>query len=158
HALLVQVTTGAPLHSFYSAPKLRWMLDNLTGAGGLLAVGQLAGGTLDSWLVWRLTGGKTHATDYSNAQRTLLLNLATLGCEPGLARRFSVPLGILPALRKGAGAWGATELPELPQLRAPIGAVAADQTAALLGHGALEPGTARCSYGSNVVPALFCGP
>jgi glycerol kinase len=157
HALLVQVTTGAPLHSFYSAPKLRWMLDNLTGAGGLLAVGQLAAGTLDSWLLWKLTGGATHATDYSNAQRTLLLNLATLSWEPELARLFSVPLDILPELRGGADEWGVAELPELPELRAPIGAVAGDQAAALLGHGALEPGAARCSYSGSLTPLLFCG-
>jgi glycerol kinase len=157
HALLVQVTTGAPLHSFYSAPKLRWMLDNLTGAGGLLAVGQLAAGTLDSWLLWKLTSGTTHATDYSNAQRTLLLNLATLSWEPELARLFSVPLDILPEPRGGAGAWGTTDLPELSELRAPIGAVAGDQAAALLGHGAFEPGTARCSYGGSVAPQLLCG-
>jgi glycerol kinase len=157
HALLVQVTTGAPLHSFYSAPKLRWMLDNLTGAGGLLAVGQLAGGTLDSWLLWKLTGGATHATDYSNAQRTLLLNLATLAWEPELARLFSVPLDILPELHD-TGTWGTTQLPELPQLRAPIGAVAGDQAAALLGQGASQPGMARCSYTGSVTPLLFCGP
>ncbi len=102
HALLVQVTTGAPLHSFYTAPKLRWMLDNLAGAGGLLAVGQLAGGTLDSWLLWKLSGGQVFATDYSNAQRTLLLNLATRDWEPELARLFSVPLDILPAPQPGA--------------------------------------------------------
>jgi glycerol kinase len=158
HALLVQVTTGAPLHSFYSAPKLRWMLDNLTGAGGLLAVGQLAGGTLDSWLIWKLTGGAIHATDYSNAQRTLLLNMAALSWEPELARLFSVPLDILPELRSGIGPWGVVALPELPTLRAPIGAVADDQTAALLGHGGLEPGTARCSYGGSVASMLGCGP
>jgi glycerol kinase len=157
HALLVQVTTGAPLHSFYSAPKLRWMLDNLTGAGGLLAVGQLAGGTLDSWLLWKLTGGTTHATDHSNAQRTLLLNLATLAWEPELARLFSVPLDILPELRD-TGIWGTTQLPELSQLRAPIGAVAGDQAAALLGQGALKPGMARCSYTGSVTTLLFCGP
>ena len=156
HALLVQVTTGAPLHSFYSAPKLRWMLDNLTGAGGLLAVGQLAGGTLDSWLLWKLTGGAVHATDHSNAQRTLLLNLSTLAWEPELARLFSVPLEILPELR-GAGLWGAAHLPELPQLSAPIGAVASDQAAALLGQGALKPGMARCSYAGSVTPLQFCG-
>ncbi|HEX9374316.1 MAG TPA: FGGY family carbohydrate kinase, partial [Roseiflexaceae bacterium] len=158
HALLVQVTTGAPLHSFYSAPKLRWMLDNLTGAGGLLAVGQLAGGTLDSWLLGRLSGGQAYATDYSNAQRTLLLNLATLRWEPELARLFSVPLDILPAPRNGVGICGTTDLPELPRLRAPIGAIAGDQTAALLGHGALEPGATKCSYGTSVVPMIFCGP
>jgi glycerol kinase len=156
HALLVQVTTGAPLHSFYSAPKLRWMLDNLTGAGGLLAVGQLAGGTLDSWLLWKLTGGAVHATDHSNAQRTLLLNLSALAWEPELARLFSVPLEILPELR-GAGVWGTAQLPELPQLSAPIGAVAGDQAAALLGQGALKPGMARCSYAGSVTPLLFCG-
>ncbi len=158
HALLVQVRTGAPLHSFYSAPKLRWMLDNLTGAGGLLAVGQLAAGTLDSWLLWKLTGGTVHATDYSSAQRTLLLNLATLSWEPELARLFSVPLDILPEPRRGAGAWGTTELPERAELHAPIGALATDQAAALLGHGAFEPGTARCSYSGSVTPQLLCGP
>src|SRR5689334_18535415 len=91
HELLVQITTGVPLHSFYSAPKLRWMLDTLPGAGGLLAVGQLAGGTLDSWLLWKLTGGATHATDYSSAQRTMLLNINTLAWDSELMRLFSVP-------------------------------------------------------------------
>src|SRR5262245_39655141 len=114
HALLVQVTTGAPLHSFYSAPKLRWMLDNLAGAGGLLAVGQLAAGTLDSWLLWKLSGGQVHATDYSNAQRTLLLKLATLDWTPELARLFSVPLDILPEIRPGPGVWVTTAVPRFP--------------------------------------------
>jgi glycerol kinase len=158
HELLVQVTTGVALHNFYSAPKLRWMLDNLPGAGGLLAVGQLAGGTLDSWLLWKLTGGRIHATDYSNAQRTMLLNLTTLAWDSELARLFSVAPEILPEAGSGARKRGATDIASLPQLRAPIGAVAADQTAALLGHGAVAPGEAKCSYGSSVVPLMFCGP
>src|SRR4051812_41845059 len=87
HELLVQVTTGVALHSFNSAPKLRWMLDNLPGAGGLLAVGQLAGGTLDSWLLWKLTGGESHATDYSQAPRGMLLKPK----KPGLGRRPGRP-------------------------------------------------------------------
>ena len=157
HALLVQVTAGAPLHSLASASKLRWMLDNLPGAGGLLAVGQLAGGTLDSWLLWRLTGGRVHATDYSNAQRTLLLNSATLAWAPELARLFSVPLDILPQPYAG-GRWGAIDIAELPQLRAPLSAVANNQAAALLGHGAHQPGATRCSYGASIVPMMFCGP
>jgi glycerol kinase len=158
HELLVQVTTGVTLNSFYSAPKLRWMLDNLPGAGGLLAVGQLAGGTLDSWLLWKLTDGQAHATDYSNAQRTMLLNLTTLAWDRELARLFSVDPEILPEVGSGARNIGPTEIASLPQLRAPIGAVAADQTAALLGHGVVTPGEAKCSYGSSVVPLMFCGP
>jgi glycerol kinase len=158
HELLVQVTTGVTLHSFHSAPKLRWMLDNLPGAGGLLAVGQLAGGTLDSWLLWKLTGGQVHATDYSNAQRTMLLNLKTLAWDRELARLFSVAPELLPEVANGARDWGMTAIMDFPQLRAPIGGVAGDQTAALLGHGALTPGEAKCSYGSSVVPLLFCGP
>ncbi len=157
HGLLVQISTGAALHSFSSAPKLRWMIDNLPGAGGLLAVGQLAGGTLDSWLLWQLSGGKVHATDYSNAQRTLLLNLATLQWDRELVRLFSVPPEILPAVAAGARAWGTVDVPGLPQLRAPIGAVAANQTAALFGHGALAPGEAKCSYGNSIAPLVFCG-
>jgi glycerol kinase len=157
HELLVQSATGVTLHSFYSAPKLRWMLDNLPGAGGLLAVGQLAGGTLDSWLLWQLTGGAVHATDCSNAQRTMLMNLNTRAWSRELARLFGVAAEILPEIAPGARVWGTTYLPTLPRLRAPIGAIAADQSAALLGHGALAPGEAKCSYGTSVVPLMFCG-
>jgi glycerol kinase len=157
HELLVQVSTGVTLHSFYSAPKLRWMLDNLPGAGGLLAVGQLAGGTLDSWLLWQLSGGQVHATDFSNAQRTLLFNLTALDWDREMARLFSVAPEILPEVGAAARRWGDTEVPALPRLRAPIGAIAADQSAALLGHGAFSPGEAKCSYGSSVVPTMFCG-
>jgi glycerol kinase len=157
HELLVQVTTGVALHSFYSAPKLRGLLDNLPGAGGLLAVGQLAGGTLDSWLLWKLTGGRSHATDYSNAQRTMLLNMNTLAWDSELTRLFSVPHEILAKLGAAVGNWGATEIAAIPQLRAPIGAVASDQTVALLGHGATAPGQAMCSYGASIAPLMFCG-
>jgi glycerol kinase len=157
HELLVQVTTGVPLHSFYSAPKLRWMLDTLPGAGGLLAVGQLAGGTLDSWLLWKLSGGAIHATDYSNAQRTMLLNINTLVWDAELMRLFSVPHEILPELGVAAHDRGTTKLTAFPQLRAPISAVAADQTAALLGHGVVAPGHAMCSYGTSIAPLMFCG-
>jgi len=157
HELLVQVTTGVALHSFYSAPKLRWMLDNLRGAGGLLAVGQLAGGTLDSWLLWKLTGGHNHATDYSNAQRTMLLNMNTLAWDSELTRLFSVPHEILADLGGAARDWGTTNIAAVPQLRAPIGAVAGDQTAALLGHGVVAPGDAMCSYGASIAPLMFRG-
>jgi glycerol kinase len=157
HELLVQVTTGVALHSFNSAPKLRWMLDNLPGAGGLLAVGQLAGGTLDSWLLWKLTGGESHATDYSNAQRTMLLNIGSLTWDRELTRLFSVAHEILPGLGAAARNWGTTAIAAIPQLRAPISAVAADQTAALLGHGAVAPGQAMCSYGTSIAPLMLCG-
>jgi glycerol kinase len=157
HELLVQISTGVALHSFHSAPKLRWMLDNLPGAGGLLAVGQLAGGTLDSWLLWNLTGGHSHATDYSNAQRTMLLNVNTLAWDSELSRLFSVPHEILADLSGAARDWGITKIAAFPQLRAPIGAVASDQTAALLGHGVVTPGEAMCSYGAGIAPLMFCG-
>jgi glycerol kinase len=157
HELLVQVTTGMALHSFYSAPKLRWMLDNLPGAGGLLAVGQLAGGTLDSWLLWKLTGGESHATDYSNAQRTMLLNVYTLAWDSELTRLFSVPHELLAELGAAARNWGTTKIAGMPQLHAPISAVATDQTAALLGHGVVAPGQAMCGYGTSIAPLMFCG-
>jgi glycerol kinase len=157
HELLVQITTGCALHGSFSAPKLRWMLDNLPGAGGLLAVGQLAGGTLDSWLLWQLSGRRVHATDYSNAQRTMLLNLNTLKWDSELARLFSVAPELLPQVATGTRRWGATAMPMQPRLRAPIGAIAADQTAALLGHGALAPGEAKCSYDAGIAPLMFCG-
>jgi glycerol kinase len=133
------------------------MLDNLSGAGGLLAVGQLAGGTLDSWLLWKLTGGQSHATDYSNAQRTMLLNMNTLAWDSELIRLFSVPHEILADLGGAARDWGTTNIADVPQLRAPIGAVAGDQTAALLGHGVVAPGEAMCRYGTSIAPLMFCG-
>lgn len=157
HALLVQVTTGMPLQGYYSASKLRWLLDHQTGAGGLLAVGQLAGGTLECWLLWRLSNGRTFATDYSNGQRTQLQNINSLQWSPELARLFSVPLDILPKLQPAASIWGRTQIPKLLQFHAPISALASGSAATLIGHGAFEPGIATCTYNNSLTVTLFHG-
>lgn len=153
----VQTTTGLALHSFYSAPKLRWLIDHLPAARMYLAAGQLAGGTLDSWLLWQLSGGRVHATDYSNAQRTLLFHLKALAWDRELAALFKVPVEILPTITSGCSVQATTQIEALPRLRAPIAAVAGDQTAALVGHGAFVAGAAKCSYGTSIVPLMFCG-
>jgi glycerol kinase len=157
HSLLVQATTGTTLQGRGSAPKLRWMLDNLPGAGGLLAVGQLSGGTLDSWLLGQLSGGRIYATDGSNGQQTLLLNIATLEWDLELARLFSVPIDILPAVSGGAHLWASTSIATLPALRAPVGAIASEPAAALVGNGVMAPGTALCNYGEDIAALIFCG-
>jgi glycerol kinase len=157
HALLVQVTTGTALHSQASASKLRWLLDHVPGAGGLLAVNQLLGSTLDSWLLWKLTNGQSVGTDYSNAQRTQLFTLDLFTWSPELLRLFSVPPEILPIPQRGVRLWGNVQLKQFPTLTAPISAVATRQAAASSGHGNDQIGTMLCSYDTNIVPTLWCG-
>jgi glycerol kinase len=141
--------TGLVLDPYFSATKLRWLLQQGAEWRARAEAGQLACGTIDTFLLWRLTGGRAHVTDRTNASRTLLLNLRTAAWDEELCRYFEVPAALLPEVRPSAGDFGVTAgLDFLPD-GLPIRGVAGDQQAALFGQCAFEPGEAKCTYGTG---------
>jgi glycerol kinase len=141
--------TGLVLDPYFSATKIRWLLDQDAQLRARAATGDLACGTIDSFLIARLTGGRVHATDATNASRTLLLNLHTGAWDDELCRYFDVPTALLPEVRSSAADFGATRgLDFLPD-GVPILGVAGDQQAALFGQGCFAEGEAKCTYGTG---------
>jgi glycerol kinase len=141
--------TGLVLDPYFSATKLRWLLKQDAALAARAAAGQLAFGNIDSFLLWRLTGGRSHVTDRSNASRTLLLRLQSGEWDDELCRFFEVPRAVLPEVRASAAEFGATQgLTFLPD-GVPIRGVAGDQQAALFGQCAFGPGEAKCTYGTG---------
>ena len=141
--------TGLVLDPYFSATKLRWLLQQDAGLRGRAEQGALAAGTLDSFLIWRLTGGAVHATDVSNASRTLLLDLRTATWDEELCRTFDVPRVVLPEVRPSSADFGVTRgLDFLPD-GLPICGVAGDQQAALFGQCGFRAGEAKCTYGTG---------
>jgi glycerol kinase len=141
--------TGLVLDPYFSATKVHWLLDQDAGWRTSAAAGQLAFGTIDSFLIWRLTSGRVHATDVSNAARTLLLNLLTAAWDDELCKYFDVPRALLPEVRPSAADFGLTQgLDFLPD-GIPILGVAGDQQAALFGQCCFTPGEAKCTYGTG---------
>jgi glycerol kinase len=141
--------TGLVLDPYFSATKLRWLLEQDPARRTAAAGGHLACGTVDSFLIWRLTGGRTHATDVTNASRTLLLDLNRAAWDDELCRYFDVPRALLPEVRPSAADFGTTlGLDFLPD-GLPIAGVAGDQQAALFGQCAFAPGEAKCTYGTG---------
>ena len=140
--------TGLVLDPYFSGPKLAWLLDHLPGARRRAGRGELAFGTVDTWLLWQLTGGRVHATDVSNASRTLLVNLRTGDWDPELLRILRIPREVLPEVRDSSGIFG--EVTAVPALRGvPIGGIAGDQQAALFGQACFKPGMAKNTYGTG---------
>ena len=143
----VRERSGLPLDPYFSAAKIRHILEE----GGLRARaehGELAFGTVDTWLAWRLTGGRLHATDVSNASRTQLLNLRTLDWDDDLLRLFEVPRALLPVVRPSSAVWGETD-PAVFGRAIPIAGVAGDQQAAMFGQACFEPGEAKNTFGTG---------
>ena len=141
--------TGLVLDPYFSATKIRWLLENDAPLRARAMAGGLAVGTIDSWLLWNLTGGQVHATDYSNASRTLLLDLHSAQWDPELRRYFDIPEAILPRLQPSASKFGVTAaLPFLPA-GIPITGIAGDQQAALFGQAGFHAGDAKCTYGTG---------
>jgi glycerol kinase len=144
----VQSDTGLLLDPYFSATKIRWILDQERFAVAGEDALHLRFGTIDSWLIWKLTGGRVHATDVTNASRTLLMGLAHRAWDDDLRAIFGVPAAMLPNILPSAGLFGATD--EVVFGRAiPITGVAGDQQAALVGHGCLAPGEAKATYGTG---------
>jgi glycerol kinase len=141
--------TGLVLDPYFSATKVAWLLKNLPEAARLAESGDLAAGTVDSWLVWHLTAGARHVTDATNASRTLLMDLRTRDWDDELCSFFGVPRGILPEIRPSVGDFGETQgLTYLPD-GLPIRGVAGDQQASLVGQGCWDAGQAKCTYGTG---------
>ena len=140
--------TGLMPDPYFSASKIKWILDNVEGARARAARGQLAFGTIDSWLVYNLTGGRVHATDVTNASRTMLYNIVEGTWDEELLDLFGIPASLMPEVRPSAADYGTTDYPNLPA-GIPICGVAGDQQAALFGQCCFEPGQAKNTYGTG---------
>ena len=144
----VQAKTGLRIDPYFSATKLEWMLQNIPDTLKLAQKDDLVCGTIDSWLIWKLTGGRTHATDYSNACRTMLFNIHELRWDDELLECFGVPASLLPQVRPSGGHFGDTD-PSITGTPIPITGVLGDQQAALFGQGCLNEGMLKNTYGTG---------
>lgn len=150
----VRTNTGLVIDSYFSATKVRWILDNVAGARQKAAAGQLAFGTIDSWLIWNMTKGKQHITDVTNASRTMLFNIRSLTWDETLLRELDIPAAMLPEVKSSAGDFGSWEL---DGVQIPIRGVAGDQQAALFGQACFEPGMAKNTYGTGCFMLINTG-
>ena len=140
--------TGLVIDAYFSATKIQWLLDNVPGVRARAQAGDLLFGTIDTWIIWNLTGGKVHATDYTNAARTMLYNIYDLCWDEDLIASFDIPRSLLPQVCPSSHLFGVTD-PELLGGEIPIAGVAGDQQAALFGQTCFEPGDAKNTYGTG---------
>lgn len=152
----VKKATGLVVDSYFSGTKINWLLDNVKGARKEAERGNLLFGTIDSWLIWKLTGGKIHVTDYSNASRTLLFNIQTLKWDEKMLKALDVPATILPEVRSSSEVYGETR-PALFGASIPIAGVAGDQQAALFGQACHQIGMAKNTYGTGCFMLMNTG-
>jgi glycerol kinase len=145
---LVRQRTGLVIDAYFSGTKLAWILDNIPGARAKAESGTLAFGTVDTWLVWQLTGGRVHVTDVSNASRTMLFNIHTLTWDEELLRMLDVPAGLLPQVRPSSEVYGRVS-GGLGLDGVPVAGIAGDQQAALFGQMCVTPGMAKNTYGTG---------
>lgn len=156
HERLFTERTGLLLDPYFSGTKIRWLLDNVKGARERAEKGELAFGTIDSFLIWRLTGGKVHATDATNASRTLLYNIHTGQWDDTLLRILGIPASLLPEVKDCAADFGMAD-PKLLGAAIPICGVAGDQQAATVGQACFEPGMMKSTYGTGCFALLNTG-
>ncbi len=156
HADFIQSRTGLVIDAYFSGSKLRWMLDHIAGARARAERGELAFGTIDSWLVWQLTGGACHLTDASNASRTMLFNLRTGAWDDELLRLLGVPRAVLPEVRSSSEVYAETA-PGLFDAPIKIAGIAGDQQAALFGQNCFSRGLAKNTYGTGCFMLMNIG-
>jgi glycerol kinase len=156
HAARVTAKTGLVLDAYFSGTKLAWILDHVPGARAAAAAGRLAFGTVDSWIVWNLTGGMAHVTDASNASRTLLYDIYRGDWDDDLLGLFSIPRAVLPQIVASSGVVAHT-VPELLGARIPIAGIAGDQQAALFGQRCVAPGMVKNTYGTGCFMLMHTG-
>lgn len=147
--------TGLIVDAYFSATKIRWILDNVSGARAAADRGELAFGTVDTWLMWNLTGGKLHITDVSNASRTMLFNISTLEWDNELLKIFDIPGNLLPEVRSSSEIYGMTA--GLLTDRVPVSGIAGDQQAALFGQMCIDQGMVKNTYGTGCFMMMNTG-
>jgi glycerol kinase len=152
----IQRSTGLVVDAYFSATKIRWILDHVAGAHLAAAQGELAFGTVDSWLLWKLTGGRVHATDVSNASRTMLFDIRHNQWDPALLAHLHVPDSLLPQVFPSSHLFGETE-PALFGKAIPIGGIAGDQQSALFGQACFKAGLAKNTYGTGCFMLMHTG-
>jgi glycerol kinase len=157
HEPMVTARTGLLLDPYFSATKIAWLLDHVDGARRLAEAGHLAFGTVDTFLIWQLTGGRVHATDATNASRTLLYDIAKGGWDADLLKLFGVPGAMLPEVRDSNASYGTTD-PSILGAALPILGVAGDQQAATIGQACFTPGMVKSTYGTGCFAVLNTGP
>jgi len=152
----IQRKTGLIIDAYFSATKLKWILDNVTGARQKAINGELAFGTIDSWLTWKLTNGEVHVTDVSNASRTMLYNIHSLQWDEELLKIFDIPASVLPEVKPSSKIYGVTGS-IIPDSRIPIAGIAGDQQAALFGQLCTQPGMVKNTYGTGCFMLMNTG-
>lgn len=154
---LVREKTGLVIDAYFSATKIRWILDNVREAKEKLVQGKICMGNIDSWLIWQLSGGKAHVTDYSNASRTMLLNIHTLRWDEELLEALGIELEILPELMPSSGIMAKTSKEAFFGVEVPVAGVAGDQHAATFGQTCFKPGMAKNTYGTALALMMNIG-
>lgn len=155
-AKTIQDKTGLVIDAYFSATKLKWILDEVSGARELANRGDILFGTIDSWLLWKLTNGKVHATDVSNASRTMLFNIHTQQWDAELLELFDIPVSVLPEVRSSSEVYGYTQS-ILTAQEIPIAGIAGDQQAALFGQQCTQPGMVKNTYGTGCFMLMNTG-
>lgn len=155
-AATIQQKTGLVIDAYFSGTKLKWILDNVTGAREKAVKGELAFGTIDSWLTWKLTNGEVHVTDVSNASRTMLYNIHSLQWDEELLKIFDIPASVLPEVKPSSKIYGVTGN-IIPDSRIPIAGIAGDQQAALFGQLCTQPGMVKNTYGTGCFMLMNTG-
>jgi glycerol kinase len=155
-ATLIREKTGLVTDAYFSGTKVKWILDNVPGARAKAEQGKLCFGTIDSWLLWKLTNGKVHATDVSNASRTLLYNIHSLQWDSELLKLFNIPSGMLPDVRSSSEIFGMTEN-ILSASTIPVSGIAGDQQSALFGQMCIQPGMVKNTYGTGCFMLMNTG-
>ena len=145
----IRETTGLVLDAYFSGTKIKWILDNVPGAREKAENGDLLFGTVDTWLVWKLTGGRVHITDYTNASRTMLYNINTLQWDKKMLEILGIPESMLPVVKNSSEVYGYTNLGGKGGYRVPIAGIAGDQQAALFGQACFTKGSAKNTYGTG---------
>ena len=157
HEELFRSRTGLLIDAYFSGTKVKWLLDQVPGAREQAERGELAFGTIDSWLIYKLTGGRVHATDYSNASRTLVYDIFERTWDPELLTALEIPNAMMPEVRDSSGSFGETDASVTGGVAIPITGVAGDQQAALFGQTCFEPGTAKNTYGTGCFMLMNTG-
>ena len=152
----IRQKTGLVIDPYFSATKIRWILENVPGAREQAEKGELLFGTVETWLIWKLTGGRVHVTDYSNASRTMLFNINTLTWDPEILALLDIPAGMLPTPVPSSGVYGYADA-SFFGAPIPIAGAAGDQQAALFGQGCFRPGDTKCTYGTGAFLLMNTG-